>query len=125
MKQIIVVDDDNTNASLIKMLLELDGFSVATCEDQVNAEAAATSETQAFVVDCHLARGRSGLDLLRAIRAGKTNAPAETAVIVTSGDYRLEEESLKSGADLFLLKPYPPNTLSEVIGNILAEGDKQ
>jgi CheY-like chemotaxis protein len=41
MTQIIVVDDDNTNSSLIKMLLELDGFSVQTCEDQAKATAAA------------------------------------------------------------------------------------
>lgn len=122
MTQIIVVDDDNTNSSLIKMLLELDGFSVETCEDQKNAEAAASAKTKAFVIDCHLARGRSGLDLLRAIRAGETKAKIETAVIITSGDYRREEESMKSGANLFLLKPYPPNALSEVINQILAQG---
>ncbi|MCA9944803.1 MAG: response regulator [Anaerolineales bacterium] len=123
MTQVIVVDDDNTNASLIKMLLELDGFSVETCEDQQKAEAAASPQTKAFVIDCHLARGRSGLDLLRAIRAGQTNAKRETAVIITSGDYRQENESLESGANLFLLKPYPPNALSEVITEILAKGD--
>ena len=123
MTQVIVVDDDNTNASLIKMLLELDGFSVETCEDQQKAEAAASPQTKAFVIDCHLARGRSGLDLLRAIRAGQTNAKRETAVIITSGDYRQENESLESGANLFFLKPYPPNALSEVITEILAKGD--
>jgi two-component system response regulator CpxR len=122
MTQIIVVDDDNTNSNLIKMLLELDGFSVEACEDQEKAEVRASSATKAFVIDCHLARGRSGLDLLRAIRAGETNAAAETAVIITSGDYRREEESLTYGANLFLLKPYPPNALSEVINEILTKG---
>lgn len=122
MTQIIVVDDDNTNSSLIKMLLELDGFSVETCEDQTKAEKAATFDTKAFVIDCHLARGRSGLDLLRAIRAGETNAKMETAVIITSGDYRQEKESLESGANLFMLKPYPPNSLSETLTDLLAKG---
>ena len=122
MSQIIVVDDDNTNSTLIKMLLELDGFRVVSCEDQKKAESAASHDTEAFVIDCHLARGRSGLDLLRAIRAGETKANRETAVIVTSGDYRQEEESLQSGANLFLLKPYPPNTLSEVLNEVLAKG---
>ena len=125
MKQIIVVDDDNTNSSLIKMLLELDGFNVETCEDQNRAEMAASPETQAFVIDCHLARGRSGLDLLRAIRAGQTKANEKTAVVITSGDYRQEEESLISGADLFLLKPYPPDTLSQVITQLLTKEDSQ
>ncbi|GJM42602.1 MAG: response regulator [Ardenticatenaceae bacterium] len=123
MTQIIVVDDDNTNSSLIKMLLELDGFTVESCEDQIKAEAAASPETKAFVVDCHLARGRSGLDLLRAVRAGETKAKLETAVIITSGDYRREEEAMESGANLFLLKPYPPNALSEVITKILTQGE--
>lgn len=122
MTQIIVVDDDNTNSSLIKMLLELDGFSVETCEDQSKAEKATTPNTKAFVIDCHLARGRSGLDLLRAIRAGETNAKMETAVIITSGDYRQEKESLESGANLFMLKPYPPNSLSETLTDLLAKG---
>lgn len=125
MTQIIVVDDDNTNSSLIKMLLELDGFSVEACEDQERAEAKATPQTQAFVIDCHLARGRSGLDLLRAVRAGQTNAAEETAVIITSGDYRREAESMDAGANLFLLKPYPPNALSEAIIDILATGGDQ
>jgi len=122
MTQIIVVDDDNTNSSLIKMLLELDGFSVETCEDQSKAEKAAALDTKAFVIDCHLARGRSGLDLLRAVRAGETNAKKETAVIITSGDYRQEKESLESGANLFMLKPYPPNSLSETLTDLLAKG---
>ncbi len=123
MTQIIVVDDDNTNSSLIKMLLELDGFSVEACADQEKATAVATQETKAFVIDCHLARGRSGLNLLRAIRAGETNADVETAVIVTSGDYRREDESMEAGANQFLLKPYPPNILSESLKKMLAEGE--
>jgi len=122
MTQIIVVDDDNTNSSLIKMLLELDGFSVEACEDQKKAENATSPNTKAFVIDCHLARGRSGLDLLRAIRAGETRAKKETAVVITSGDYRQEEESMQSGANLFMLKPYPPNSLSEVLTKLLNEG---
>ena len=123
MAQIIVVDDDNTNSSLLKMLLELDGYSVAACEDQESAVSETTSITQAFVIDCHLARGKSGLDLLRAVRAGETKAKTETAVIVTSGDYRRETESIEAGADLFLLKPYPPQTLSEAISNVLGQGE--
>ncbi|WP_420642474.1 response regulator [Candidatus Leptofilum sp.] len=122
MTKIIVVDDDHTNSSLIKMLLELEGFIVDACADQEQAEAITSLETKAFVIDCHLARGKSGLDLLRAVRAGQTNAPEDTAVIVTSGDYRREDDSIEAGANLFLLKPYPPNTLSEAITEILAKG---
>jgi len=123
MTKIIVVDDDLTNAGLIKMLLELDGYEVVSCADIAQAKTAASTDAGAFVIDCHLARGASGLDLVRDVRQGKTDAAAEISIIVTSGDHRREPEAMEAGADQFLLKPYPPDTLSEALKNLLAEGD--
>jgi CheY-like chemotaxis protein len=119
MSQIIVVDDDPTNATLTKMLLEMDGFTVAACQSAQEAEQTTTPKTQAFVVDVNLARGLSGIDLLRDIRAGKTRAPDNTVVIMTSGDARRVDDCLQSGANDFLLKPYSPNILSQLLVNLL------
>lgn len=119
MSKIIVVDDDITNVRLIKMLLELDGFSVTACTEVNQAITAAADGVQAFVIDCNLSRGTSGLDLLRDIRAGETTAPTDTIVIMTSGDYRRDEESRDAGADQFLLKPYPPQGLSQELSKLL------
>lgn len=119
MATIVVVDDDPTNSGLIKMLLELDGFTVTTCSDIQESLAAAQTEVDAFVIDVNLARGANGMDILQAIRAGKTATSPETAVIVTSGDYRREDEALKLGANLFLLKPYSPDLLSDTLNKLL------
>jgi DNA-binding response OmpR family regulator len=101
------------------MLLELDGYTVDTCSDVAEAKATAKKETDVFVVDFHLARGTSGLDLVTAVRNGETAAPANTSIIVASGDHRRESEAMDAGANLFLHKPYPPNTLSEEISKLL------
>ncbi len=122
MSKIIVVDDDPTNITLIQMLLELDGFTVIACGDVDGAKAAAAADTSAFVVDYHLARGSKGLDLLHAVRRGETAAPQDTIVIITSGDYRCEAETMEAGANLFLLKPYSPNTLSQELNQQLQRG---
>lgn len=122
MANVIVVDDDQANITLIKMLLELDGFSVSACVSVDEAVAQTTPETDAFVVDYYLARGVSGLELLHAVRNGETAASPQTAFIVTSGDYRREEDAIKAGADLFLFKPYPPDTLSKEIEKLLNRG---
>ncbi len=122
MAKVIVVDDDPTNAGLLKMLLELDGFKVSSCNDFNEAQAATTSDTSAYVIDCNLARGASGIDILRAIRKGELNALPSTIVIMTSGDYRLEKETLDAGANQFLLKPYSPNVLSKAIAELLLSG---
>ena len=121
MKTIIVVDDDLTNTSLLKMLLEIEGYQVITCKNILEAKDAAEKGADGFVVDCHLAGGMSGLSLLRDIRAGKTAVNPNTIVIMASGDHRIEEESLESGADRFLLKPYSPTELSSELSKLLAE----
>jgi len=122
MKKVVVVDDDPTNMGLLQMLLELDGFAVIPCATIGSAREEAEADTAAFVVDCHLARGESGLDLVDAVRAGDTAAPPKTVMIVTSGDHRQEDDSLARGADLFLLKPYPPADLSSSLTNLLQGG---
>lgn len=122
MTKVIVVDDDQANITLIKMLLELDGFTVSACTTIDEAKMQVAGDTDVFVVDYYLARGVSGLDLLDAVRKGETAAPAQTPFIITSGDYRREEEALQAGANRFLFKPYPPETLSKVIEKLLNRG---
>ena len=120
MTHVIVVDDDPTNASLLKMLLELDGFTVTSCSNIEEAVAASGNNADAFVVDIHLARGANGLDLLTKIRSNETEADPSTVVIMTSGDHRLQDESHQKGASTFLLKPYSPDILSPTLNNLLS-----
>jgi CheY-like chemotaxis protein len=122
MTNVIVVDDDQANTTLIKILLELDGFTVGAYASVDEAKANSTADTDAFVVDYHLARGANGLDLLHAVRNGETAALPQTAFIITSGDYRREDDALAAGADRFLFKPYPPETLSQEIEKLLNRG---
>jgi DNA-binding response OmpR family regulator len=119
MAHILVVDDDPTNASLLKMLLELDGFAVTSCSNIEEAVASAGKNVDAFVVDIHLARGANGLDLLTKIRGNETEADPNIVVIMTSGDHRLNDASLEKGASTFLLKPYSPDLLSAKLNELL------
>ncbi|PID84914.1 MAG: hypothetical protein CSA11_01070 [Chloroflexi bacterium] len=121
MKTVILVDDDMTNTSLMQMLLEFEGYRVIACRNVQEAKIAAADGADAFVIDCHLAGGISGLSLLRDIRAGETAVSPNTVVIMASGDSRLEVESLESEADRFLLKPFPPNDLSGELEKFIAE----
>lgn len=122
MTKIILVEDDLTNVGLIKMLLELDGFTVIACTDMQQAESAAQQkDVGAFIIDQHLPRGASGLTLLGAIRAGETAVSPHTPVIMTSGDDRCANSARHAGATTFLLKPYPAETLSTMLKTMLTE----
>ena len=119
---IIIVDDDPTNTALTKMLLELDGFNVTTADTLANAHVIASPATDVFIIDYHLTRGEKGIDLLRDIRAGKTDASPDCVCIVSSGDYRSKEDAIAAGATLFLSKPYSIDTLVAHLRELLADG---
>jgi CheY-like chemotaxis protein len=121
MSTIIIVDDDATNTSLLQMLLELDGYSPVTCRTIDEAKTAVAQGVDAFVIDCYLAQGISGLSLLREIRQNQTDADPNTIVIMVSGDHRLEQQAFNENADHFLLKPYAPAELTQTIQTLLAK----
>jgi len=119
MQTVIIVDDDRTNAALLKMLLEMDGFNVIVAPSASRAREALINGVDALVIDCNLAQDGDGIDLLHAIRRGETLVAAEIPVILTSGDDRRTEEARTAGASLFLLKPYSPSILSKQLTQLL------
>ena len=122
MHRIILVDDDRTNTTLISMLLEMDGFVVVACPDVERARHAAGNGVDAFIIDCNLAHGDDGIELLRAIRVGTTEAAPDIPVIMTSGDDSRGGAAEMAGATRFLVKPYSPGTLSTHLSELLEKG---
>jgi CheY-like chemotaxis protein len=120
MNTIAIVDDDPANVGLLKMLFELDGYTTVGCSTIAEAKMI-SQNVNAFVVDCHLAKGASGISLLEQIRMGETAVSPTTAVIMVSGDARLEQPSLAAGANAFLHKPYSPAELMQTINTLLKQ----
>ena len=122
MHTIILVDDDRTNTTLIQMLLEMDGFAVVACPDIQKARLAAGNGADAFIIDCNLAHGDDGIELLKSIRVGSTEAEPDVPVIMTSGDDSRGSDANLAGATRFLVKPYSPGTLSAHLSELLGQG---
>ncbi|MBK8433126.1 MAG: response regulator transcription factor [Chloroflexi bacterium] len=120
MTRLLLLDDERVNGELLKLSLEMDGYTVTLCPGLSHARAAITADVSAFIIDHYLGQGETGLELLQEIRQGQTAAAPDSFVIVTSGDDRREEEALASGANMFLLKPFSPLKLSESIHQHLA-----
>jgi two-component system response regulator CpxR len=121
MSRIILVDDDRTNTTLIKRLLEMDGFTVLVCPDVQRAKEASSDGVDAFVIDCNLSYGDDGIDLLVAIRNGSTAAESNIPVIMTSGDDRRHAAAEQAGATRFLIKPYSPGVLSTQLSEMFPQ----
>ena len=121
MKRIVLVDDDPGTRSLLKTLLELDGFEAVTysaISDEEIFALGAGEQPGLILMDVHLGSTNS-LDLVKRIRqAGCTST--HLRIILTSGmDLRIE--SAEAGADGFLVKPYMPEDLFSLIRELSPE----
>ena len=111
-KKILIVDDDRTMTNLLKTLLELDDFEVKTVTRGGDAISQATSfQPEAFIVDFHL-HDMEGVELVQQLRT--LPAFANSLIIIASGMDK-EAESIAAGANRFLLKPYDPDSLSNLL----------
>jgi len=110
MNKVLLIEDDKTMQSLIKTLLEMEGFSISLPSvmqlDGILKEIK-ISPPDAIIMDVNL-RQLSGLDILREIR----NCPEINHMkIIMSSGLDLKTDCLKAGADSFLQKPYMPDDL--------------
>jgi twitching motility two-component system response regulator PilH len=113
----MIVDDDRTMNSLLKTLLELDGFSVVLAPHGEMVLATALAEKpDAVLMDVHIADA-NGMELLRQIR--RHPALARLPVVMSSG-MDMEYECQKFGANAFILKPYPPEQLSSTLKKVIS-----
>lgn len=116
MSKVMLVDDDRTMVTLLRTLLELDGFNVVNASRGDRVLPTARSEMpDVILMDVHLADA-DGLELLKEMRASADLS--SVPVIMTSG-LDIEDECRISGANAFILKPYPPEELARTLQQVL------
>ncbi|OQY29191.1 MAG: hypothetical protein B6I38_08500 [Anaerolineaceae bacterium 4572_5.1] len=113
MTKILLAEDDETMVSLLKTLLGLEGFDVASMDiaEKDLLSLVRHENPKVLLLDVHLPR-ENGMDILRALR--EDDELKNTRVVMTSG-MNLKDECLASGADAFLLKPYMPDDLIKIL----------
>ncbi len=115
-KKVMVVDDDRTMNSLLKTLLELDGYVVVmVSRGEVVLAQALAEKPDAVLMDVRMADA-DGLDLLRQMRR---HPELNTLPVIMCSGMELGEESQIAGANAFILKPYPPEQLTTTLKKVI------
>lgn len=101
---ILIVDDDPNVAALLGVVLDRDGFQVATARNLRKArEALAAQSPDLLVLDINLPDG-SGLDLLRSLPQPRM----PTILLTAHGDETDRIVGMELGADDYVVKPFSP-----------------
>ncbi len=108
MPQIVLAEDDETMARLLRTLLRLEGFEVDTVGSEEDVKTVVERVgPDMLLLDMVLSR-ENGLEVLDQIRSSE--AGKRLYVLMMSG-LDVREECRVHGADDFLLKPFMPEDL--------------
>jgi len=115
--RILVVDDERSMQEFLEILLRKEGYEVATAGDVDGALLALESDDYDLVISDIQMPGKSGLDLLRAIRS----AQADALVIMITAFATTETAiaAMKEGAYDYLTKPFKVDEIRLVVQKAL------
>ncbi|MCW5716760.1 MAG: response regulator [Bauldia sp.] len=115
--KVLLAEDDEINALLLRSLLVRLGHEVTEATDGEAALAAARGQRfDAILLDVHLP-GLSGLEIAREVRATEAGGPRRTRLIAVTADGRPESRELATAAgfDDFAQKPVTSERLREAL----------
>jgi CheY-like chemotaxis protein len=112
MPKVMIVDDDRTMVSLLKILLEMDGFEVVNVTHGRDFLPNVREEKPDIVLLDVFLTNMDGKELVAEVR--RSEDLSDLKVIMTSG-MDLADQCAQAGADAFLLKPYTPEQLLQVL----------
>ena len=118
-ESILIVDDNEVNLKLARLLLEMSGYIVKTSEDAEQAlEVLQSFRPDLILLDIQLP-GISGLELARKLKADDR---FNEIILVALTAYAMkgdEEKMLNAGCDGYIAKPLDTRTLAVSVAEYL------
>lgn len=122
MQRILIVEDSATMRSLIVSSLEALEVSVKVVEAKNGFEALRLLPREVFdlvVTDINMP-DINGLELASFIKGSEKYASIPLVIVSTEGSERDVEKGLGIGADAYLVKPFDPEALRQIVMDLLA-----
>jgi DNA-binding response OmpR family regulator len=114
--RILVVEDEPTLAGFLEQGLRAEGHAVTQVHDGEAAERAALAGDYALVLLDVMLPGKSGLDVLSAVRVHKPELPV--ILLTARGSVEHKVEGLDRGANDYITKPF---AFAELLARVRAQ----
>ncbi len=116
--RVLLLEDDDTLASLLARVLRTDGYQVEVLESgEALPQPAKVSSFDVVLSDIHLAGKATGHDVLRKVREANPTMPV---ILMTAyADIEGAMSAVSQGAYDYLAKPIEPNELRRMLGEAI------
>ena len=119
MRSILAVDDSPSMRKMVSFTLTGAGFKVVEAVDGVDAlEKAQTQEIDLVLADQNMPR-LDGIGLTRKLREHPKFKGTPILILTTESSEQMKQAGRAAGATGWLVKPFDPNRLIEVIQKVL------
>lgn len=120
-RKVLVVDDDQVLASLLVMVLDVDGFKAEAVFSGTQALAWISRELPAAIFLDIMMPDMDGFAILQRLRADARTAQLPIIMLTARVDEESRAHSLAAGADAYLTKPATPQQLTDELRAQLAK----
>jgi two-component system, cell cycle response regulator DivK len=117
---VLVVDDNDANLQLTKVLLRRAGYSVHTATDAEDTlRRLATLTPKVILMDIQMPR-IDGLELTRRLKANPATKDIVIIALTACAMKDNEEKARTAGCDGYVAKPFDTDALPEIVARYLA-----
>lgn len=118
-KTILVVDDSKTLKQQISFTLTKGGFAVVEAADgNEGLEKLRSTPNVALIISDINMPGMNGIDFLKAAKADPALKHISVLMLTTETEPKLIMEAKAAGAKGFMVKPFDPSKLTEVVNKL-------
>ena len=115
-KKILLLEDDNDTAEIIKLIVEEEQFEIILSEVELLQSDISINKPSIIISDLRLGENLSGDQICRQLKADADTA--KIPFVLISATNNLPEVALHCGADAYIEKPFDINFFMKVINEV-------
>jgi DNA-binding response OmpR family regulator len=120
-RRVLLIEDEPNIIEAIRFLLSREGWTVDTHADGTDAVELVTSSRPDLVILDMMLPGRSGMDILRDLRALPDLAGMPILMLTARGQLRDRDMAEKAGVNRFMTKPFSNAEVLTAVRDLLAQ----
>ncbi|MFP4522675.1 MAG: response regulator transcription factor [Fibrobacterota bacterium] len=118
-KKILLVDDESGIRKILRIFLELEGFTVFEASNAAETYKIMEKESPAAVILDVILFGTTGFEICEKIKSGKKGKEVTVIMFTALNQEHDIEEGKRVKADVYLTKPLNPKEVVETVKKVL------